>query len=64
MREALEAHVQAPKPDLATIESKLGAISSGATAQLRGELSREAGAAAGARTRRTTSHRSARAENP
>jgi methionine synthase I (cobalamin-dependent) len=57
MRRALEAHVRGPKPDLATIESKLGAISTGATAQLRGELSREAGAAAGARTRRSTSHR-------
>ncbi len=63
MRQALETHVRGPKPDLATIESRLGAISSGATAQLRGELSREAGAAAGARARRSTSHRSPRAEN-
>jgi methionine synthase I (cobalamin-dependent) len=63
MRNALETHVKGSKPDLKSIESKLGAISSGATAQLRGELSREAGAAAGARARRTTSHRSARAEN-
>jgi 5-methyltetrahydrofolate--homocysteine methyltransferase len=61
MRQALEAHVRAAQPDLATIESRLGAISTGAQAQLRGELSREAGAAAGARTRRTTSHRGARA---
>jgi hypothetical protein len=57
MRETLDTHVQGPKPDLATIKSKLGAISSGAAAQLRGELSREAGAAAGARVRRTTSRR-------
>jgi methionine synthase I (cobalamin-dependent) len=57
MREALETHVQGPKPDPATIESRLGAISSGAAAQLRGELSREAGAAAGARARRTTNRR-------
>src|SRR6204780_4199795 len=57
MREALESHVRGPKPDLATIQSRLGIISSGATAQLRGELSREAGAAAGARARRTTSRR-------
>ncbi|MDP9091332.1 MAG: betaine--homocysteine S-methyltransferase [Pseudomonadota bacterium] len=57
MRQALETHVKGPKPDLATIESRLGTISSGATAQLRGELSREAGAAAGARARRTTSRR-------
>jgi len=61
MREALEAHVRGPKPDLKTIESRLGAISSGATAQLRGELSREAGAAAGATGRRTTNRRGARA---
>ena len=61
MRDALEAHVRAPKPDLAAIEARLGAISTGATAQLRGELSREAGAAAGARTRRASSRRSARA---
>ena len=63
MREALEAHVRGPKPDLKTIESRLGAISSGATAQLRGDLSREAGAAAGAAGRRTTNRRGARAEN-
>jgi 5-methyltetrahydrofolate--homocysteine methyltransferase len=62
MRHALESHVRAPKPDLSAIERRLGAISNGATAQLRGEFSREAGAAAGARTRRKTSHRSARAE--
>ena len=63
MRQALETHVRGPKPDLAAIESRLGAISTGATAQLRGELSREAGAAAGARARRTTSRRGAQAEN-
>ncbi len=63
MRQALEAHVRGPKPDLATIESSLGAISTGATAQLRGELSRQAGAAPGARSTRGTGRRSARAEN-
>jgi methionine synthase I (cobalamin-dependent) len=63
MRQALEAHVRGPKPDLAAIESRLGAISNGAMAQLRGELSRQAGAAAGAAGRRTTNRRSARAEN-
>jgi 5-methyltetrahydrofolate--homocysteine methyltransferase len=57
MRETLETHAKGPKPDQATIESRLGAISSGAAAQLRGELSRAAGAAAGARARRTTSRR-------
>jgi methionine synthase I (cobalamin-dependent) len=64
MREALESHVRGPKPDLATIESRLGAISTGATAQLRGEMSREAGAAAGAAGRRTTGRRGTRAESP
>ena len=63
MRRALESHVRGQKPDLATIESRLGAISSGATAQLRGEFSREAGAAAGATGRRTTKRRNARAES-
>jgi methionine synthase I (cobalamin-dependent) len=61
MRLALEAHVRGPKPDLAAIESRLGAISNGATAQLRGELSRQAGAALGAAQRRT-GRRGARAE--
>ena len=64
MRRALESHVGGPKPDLATIESRLGAISNGATAQLRGEFSREAGAAAGATGRRTTNRRNARTESP
>src|SRR5450631_4943595 len=63
MRLALEDHVQGAKPDLSTIESRLGAISTGATAQLRGELSREAGAAQGATGRRTTNRRGARAAN-
>ena len=64
MREALEAHVPGPRPDLATIESRLGAISTGAMAQLRGEQSRQAGAAAGAAIRRSTNRRTARVENP
>jgi len=62
MRKALEAHVRGSKPDLITIESRLGGISTGATAQLRGELSREAGAAPGAAGRRT-SRRAARAQS-
>jgi 5-methyltetrahydrofolate--homocysteine methyltransferase len=57
MRMALESHVRGPKPDLATIESRLGGISTGASAQLRGELGREAGAAPGAVGRRTKSRR-------
>jgi methionine synthase I (cobalamin-dependent) len=64
MRRALESHVRGPKPDLATIESRLGAISNGATAQLRGEFSREAGAAAGATGKRTTNRRNARTVRP
>ncbi len=64
MRLALESHARGGQPDLATIESRLGAISTGAMAQLRGEMSREAGAAAGATARRSTGRRSARAQNP
>jgi 5-methyltetrahydrofolate--homocysteine methyltransferase len=60
MRRALEAHVRGPKPDLALIESKLGAISTGAAAQLRGEMDRQAGAAPGAAGRRSSSRRTAR----
>jgi 5-methyltetrahydrofolate--homocysteine methyltransferase len=62
MREALEAHVRAGTPDLGAIEAALGAISTGATAQLRGELSRAAGAAPGATGRRGTGRRAAKAE--
>jgi 5-methyltetrahydrofolate--homocysteine methyltransferase len=57
MREALEAHVRGPRPDLATIETRLGAITSGASAQLRGEMDRLAGAVAGATGRRTSGRR-------
>jgi methionine synthase I (cobalamin-dependent) len=63
MCRALESHVRGPMPDLATIEARLGAISSGATAQLRGELGRLAGAAPGATGRRTTGRRGSRAEH-
>jgi 5-methyltetrahydrofolate--homocysteine methyltransferase len=63
MRRALEAHVRGPKPDLAAIQARLGAISTGAAAQLRGELDRLAGAAPGAAGRRTANRRSPRAEN-
>jgi len=59
MRQALEAHTRGPKPDLALIEARLGAISTGATAQLRGELDRKAGAAPGAVGRRLTGRRKA-----
>jgi methionine synthase I (cobalamin-dependent) len=62
MREALESHVPGAKPDLAAIQSRLGEISNGAAAQLRGELDRLAGAASGSATRRT-SRRGSRAPN-
>ena len=60
MRRAFESHVRGAKPDLATIEARLGAISTGAAAQLRGEMDRQAGAAPGAAGRRTTSRRATR----
>jgi 5-methyltetrahydrofolate--homocysteine methyltransferase len=63
MRRALESHVRAAKPDLAAIEAKLGTISTGAAAQLRGELDRLAGAAPGAAGRRTTNRRGSRAQD-
>jgi len=63
MRRALESHVRGPMPDLAIIESKLGAISSGAMAQLRGELDRQSGAAPGATGRRATGRRASRVQN-
>jgi 5-methyltetrahydrofolate--homocysteine methyltransferase len=62
MRMALETHVRGPKPDLAIIEAALGTISTGASAQLRGDLDRQAGAAPGAVGRRTTSRRGVRAD--
>jgi methionine synthase I (cobalamin-dependent) len=61
MRRTLESHVRGPKPDLATIQAKLGVISTGAAAQLRGELDRLAGAAPGASGRRPASRRPSRA---
>lgn len=61
MRAALESHVRGPVPDLAVIEAALGTVSSGASAQLRGELDRQAGAAPGASARRSPGRRSSRA---
>ena len=43
MREALDHHQKQSPPDLEIIENKLGKVSSGAKAQLRGELSIAAG---------------------
>jgi 5-methyltetrahydrofolate--homocysteine methyltransferase len=55
MRRALDAHVPGPRPDAAVLESTLGQISTGARAQLGGNLDRAAGSASGAapRTRRS-----------
>jgi 5-methyltetrahydrofolate--homocysteine methyltransferase len=44
MRVALDQHQKQPAPDLETIERTLGEVSSGAKAQLRGEMSIAAGA--------------------
>jgi 5-methyltetrahydrofolate--homocysteine methyltransferase len=59
MRQTLETHVRGPKPSIAAIEARLGALSAGATAQLRGEMTREAGAAPGASQRRPSRRRTA-----
>ncbi len=50
MRAALDQHQQRAIPTLEAIESKLGEVSSGAKAQLRGEMSIAAGAVGGHRT--------------
>jgi 5-methyltetrahydrofolate--homocysteine methyltransferase len=62
MRQALETHIPGPKPDLAAIEARLGTISTGATAQLRGDLDRQSGAAPGAAIRRGSGRRAGRTE--
>ena len=58
MRRALETHVRGSKPSTEMIEARLGALSAGATAQLRGEMDRQAGAAPGAAQRRPSRRRS------
>ncbi len=63
MRQALESHVRGPKPSIETIEARLGALSAGATAQLHGEMDRQAGAAAGATPRRSSRRRSTQGES-
>jgi methionine synthase I (cobalamin-dependent) len=57
MRRALETHVRGPKPSTETIEARLGSLSPGASAQLRGQMDRQAGAAPGASQRRTSRRR-------
>ena len=60
MRQALDHHQKQSSPNLQQIESKLGAISSGAKAQLRGELSIAAGALSNRAMRKTTCRKTAR----
>lgn len=52
MREALERHQRGTTPPLDVIVAKLGEISTGAQAQMRGEMSVRAGAGGGASPRR------------
>lgn len=52
MRDALDGHRAGPSPELETIVSALGEVSTGARAQWGGELSRLGGAAAGANLQR------------
>jgi len=58
MRDALDAHVPAPSPELAAIVDQLGEVSTGARAQWGGEQSRLGGAAAGANLKRGRGRRS------
>jgi 5-methyltetrahydrofolate--homocysteine methyltransferase len=57
MRQTLETHVRGPKPSIEAIEARLGVLSAGATAQLRGDMDRQAGAAPGASQRRPSRRR-------
>ena len=62
MRQALETHGRGPTPSIETIEARLGTLSAGATAQLRGEMDRKAGAAPGASQRRASRRRATHGE--
>ncbi len=59
MRAALEQHVHGPRPDAELIEARLGTISNGARAQLKGLLDRASGASPNATVRRSTGRRGA-----
>ena len=59
MRDALDAHTKGAAPELETIVSTLGEVSTGARAQWGGELSLAGGAAAGANLKRGSGRRSA-----
>ena len=58
MRTALLQHVPGPRPDAELIEARLGTITAGARAQLKGLFDRASGAAPGAVARRSTGRRS------
>jgi methionine synthase I (cobalamin-dependent) len=59
MRSALERHTRGTRPDAEMIEARLGTISNGARAQLKGLLDRASGASPNATTRRSTGRRGA-----
>jgi 5-methyltetrahydrofolate--homocysteine methyltransferase len=63
MHDALVAHTKGASPELEQIIGQLGEVSTGAKAQWAGEQSREAGAAAGATTRRSSGRRGASSAN-
>lgn len=63
MHDALVTHTKGASPELEQIIGQLGEISTGAKAQWAGEQSREAGAAAGATTRRSSGRRGASSAN-
>lgn len=57
MRAAIDGHERGPMPTLEVIESRLGEVSAGARAQLRGEMSVAAGAVGGDGGRRKSRRR-------
>jgi methionine synthase I (cobalamin-dependent) len=57
MRTALERHTPGARPDAEIIETRLGTISNGARAQLKGLLDRASGASPNATIRRSTGRR-------
>lgn len=59
MRAALEQHTRGARPDADLIEARLGSISNGARAQLKGLLDRASGASPNATVRRSTGRRGA-----
>ena len=59
MRTALEQHTRGERPDAEMIEARLGTITNGARAQLKGLLDRVSGASPNATLRRSTGRRGA-----